>query len=93
MTTYFKGAFSRCSWCGGRGCNQCPLERQKFEAQLPQPLFTADVNDPGDMELLKEVFGREALEHAFGPDGGGMPEIEQAAAMASFKQMMRKQHP
>ena len=56
-------------------------------------MFTADINDPGDMELLKEVFGREALEHAFGPDGGGMPEIEQAAALASFKQMMRKQHP
>ena len=93
MTTYFKGAFHRCSWCNGRGCNQCHLERQKVESQPPKPLFSADVNDPGDMELLKEVFGREALEHAFGPDGGGMPEIEEGAALASFKQAMRKLHP
>lgn len=93
MTTFYKGAFHNCSWCNGRGCNQCHLERQKFEAQPPQPLFSADVNDPGDMELLKEVFGREALEHAFGPDGGGMREIEEAAAIASLKQILRKQHP
>jgi len=44
------------------------------------------------MQLLKEIFGRQALEHAFGPDGGGMQEIEQAAAIASFKQAMRKQN-
>ncbi len=93
MTTYFKGAFHGCSWCNGRGCNQCHLERKKVEDGIttPQPLFSANVNDPGDMELLKEVFGRESIEHAFGPDGGGMQEIEQAAAMARFKQLMRKQ--
>ena len=92
MTTFYKGAFEHCSWCNGRGCNQCHLERKKYEDQFktPQALFSADVNDPQDMQLLKEVFGREALEHAFGPDGGGMQEIEQAAALASFKQAMRK---
>ena len=95
MTTFYKGAFHNCSWCSGRGCNQCHLERKKVEDSIttPEPLFSADVNDPGDMELLKEVFGREAIEHAFGPDGGGMQEIEQAAAMARFKQAMRKQQP
>ena len=74
MTTFYKGAFEHCRWCNGQGCNQCNLERKKYEDQFktPQPLFSADVNDPEDMELLKEVFGRQALEHAFGPDGGGM---------------------
>lgn len=92
MTTFYKGAFNRCNWCHGRGCNQCHLQREKYlEAmKIPQPLFTANINDPEDMKLLKEVFGGQALEHAFGPDGGGMPEIEQAAAIASFKQAMRK---
>lgn len=94
MTTFYKGAFDRCSWCNGRGCNQCQFEREKYLAAMktPQPLFSADVNDPEDMQLLKEVFGREALEHAFGPDGGGMQEIKQAAALASFQQAMRKLH-
>ena len=93
MTTY-KGGFDRCSWCNGRGCNQCQLAREKYldAIKTPQPLFTADVSDPEDMQLLKEIFGRQALEHAFGPDGGGMQEIEQAAAIASFKQAMRKQN-
>lgn len=83
------------SWCNGRGCNQCYLERKQYEEQhkTPQPLFSADINDPGDMQLFKEVFGREALEHAFGPDGGGIHEIEQAAALAAFKQAMRKHNP
>lgn len=92
MTTFYQGAFEHCSWCNGRGCNQCQSEREKFlkAMTIPQPMFTADVNDPEDMQLLKEVFGRQALEHAFGPDGDGMHEIEQAAAIASFKQAMRK---
>ena len=94
MTTY-KGAFAQCSWCNGRGCNQCHLERKKYEENFknPQPIFSADINDPQDIQLLKEVFGRDALEHAFGPDGGGMQQIEEAAAIASFKQAMRKQNP
>lgn len=95
MTTFYKGAFEHCAWCNGRGCNQCNLERKKYEDahKVPQPLFSADINDPEDMKLLKECFGREALEHAFGPDGGGMQEIEQAAALASFKQAIRKHNP
>ena len=95
MTTYYKGRFAHCSWCGGTGCTQCHLERKKYEPsqEMPQPMFSADITDPQDMQLLKEVFGREALEHAFGPEGAGMQEIEQAAAIASFKQAMRKQQP
>lgn len=97
MTTQYKGAFGGCSWCRGSGCNQCSHERRKHQerikAQLenPQPIFSADVNDPDDMRLLKNFLGREALEHAFGPDGDGIDEIERNAAVASLCQAIRKQ--
>ena len=96
MTTIYKGAFAGCSWCGGQGCNQCYIEQKKMEtaieAQLknPQPLFTAKLDNPGDMQLMKDYFGREALEQAFGPDGGGMQEIETNAAVASLIQTLRE---
>ena len=88
-------AFGGCSWCSGQGCNQCRYEQKKHEAQIeanlknPQPIFTADRNNPDDMQLLKDVFGKEALEKAFGPDGGGIEEIERNAAIASFTQELR----
>ncbi len=44
------------------------------------------------MELLKETFGMDALEHAFGEDGKGMQEIEENAAIASLEQCLRKQN-
>ena len=89
-------AFDGCSWCNGRGCNQCVYEREKWEATIeanqknPQPIFTADLNEPGDMQLLKDFLGKDALEHAFGPDGGGIEEIHQNAAIASLTQELRK---
>lgn len=91
MTTHYKGAFGLCSWCNGTGCTQCHLERKKYEdaERNPQPIFTADVKCPGDMQLLKDVFGKEALEQAFGPDGGGVEEIHRNAAIASLTQELR----
>ena len=92
----FQGAFEHCSWCGGRGCNQCTYERQKWiEANfgpdgLPQPIFEAQTDNPEDRELLKHVVGREALEQAFGPDGGGVEEIEQRAAQARVLQALHR---
>jgi hypothetical protein len=93
----FQGAFEHCPWCHGRGCNQCPYERQKWmEANygpdgLPKPIFEANPDDPHDMDLLKRVVGREALEHAFGPDGGGVAEIEIRAAEARLLQVIHKE--
>lgn len=92
----FKGAFSECSWCRGRGCNQCSFEREKYikdhydEDGMPKPLATFKRDDPDDMELAKEAIGMKALEHAFGPDGDGMNEIEYNCAVAGFKQAVRK---
>jgi hypothetical protein len=92
----FVGAFEHCPWCSGRGCNQCTAERQKWNKArsgpdgLPQPLFTAMTDNPDDMELLKSVAGREALEHAFGPGGGGLAEIEERAAEARVIQAIHQ---
>jgi len=85
-----KGAFSHCQWCGGYGCMCCDEERRKYEERRSQPIFTADRSDPDDMEALRRVVGREALERAFGPGGGGIDEVEFNAALQSLVQTMRK---
>lgn len=85
-----KGAFAHCKWCGGNGCMGCDEEREKYQQRMSQPIFTADRNDPEDMEALRRLFGAEALQKAFGPDGGGMAEIERNAAIESLKQCFRK---
>ncbi len=84
-----KGAFAGCKWCGGSGCLACPDERAKAEKQAMGPIFTADLDNPDDMKLLNDCLGREALERAFGPDGGGMLEVKRNAAVASLLQVVR----
>ena len=68
--------YDDCKWCGGKGCLACPGEAKKAEKEAIKPLFTAKLNDPQDLELLKKNFGREAIEKAFGEGGGGMREIK-----------------
>lgn len=54
-----------CKFCNDRGCIACAGERKRRgmeEPNEPRPLFTADPNNPNDMELLKAVIGREAIE-------------------------------
>jgi len=71
-----------CAWCNNRGCAACFSTRkaldEEYERQFPngpEPIFTAHRDNPQEMELLNTVFGREALERAFGESGGGMQEI------------------
>ena len=85
----FKGAFADCSWCGGIGCLACPGEREKAEKKAMEPIFTAEIDNPNDLKLLDEFLGKDALEHAFGPDGDGMREVNRNAAVASFLQAVR----
>lgn len=85
-----KGAFPHCQWCGGYGCMGCDEERRKYEQRRSQPIFTADRNDPADMEALRRVAGREALQRAFGPGGRGIAEVEYNAAAESLIQAFRK---
>ncbi len=90
MIPKFKGAFRGCSWCGGAGCICCEAEREKAVEEAKKPIFTADPRDPEDMKLMKEVFGAEALQRAFGPGGGGMQEVHRNAAIANLRQAFRK---
>lgn len=88
-----KNGFVGCKFCGGKGCLACEGERKRAtssQPEMPEPLFTARLDNPHDMKLLKSFAGREALEHAFGPDGGGMQEVERGAAIASFIQFLHK---
>ena len=89
-------AYSKCKWCYGDGCNQCEIERRKeieeWEENGPQPIFTAKLNNPEEMQALKRVCGKEALEEAFGPDGGGIREIERNAAIETMIGLLREQN-
>jgi hypothetical protein len=54
------------------------------------PIFTAHRDDPDDMAALNRIAGADALNHAFGPDGGGMQEVKERAAIESLVQAVRK---
>jgi hypothetical protein len=93
-------AYENCKWCHGNGCNQCNFEREKrikeYEKNGPQPIFSMKINPDGtleDPELAKSCIGKDALEKAFGPEGGGVREIELNCAVASLIQQLRKNNP
>lgn len=68
-----------CRWCGGRGCVYCESEADKaFKREFPEgpkPIATFDMTTPEGIEAARKAIGREAVEQAFGPGGGGMPEF------------------
>lgn len=68
----------------------CDAERDAANKRRMEPIFVADPNDPDDMRQMREIFGAEALEKAFGPGGRGMQEIEESAAYGSLVQLLRK---
>lgn len=82
--------FPYCKWCRGRGCTFCPGEADKYAEAMAKPIFTARLDSPEEMEEAKRVIGREAIERAFGPDGGGVREIELNAAFAMVTRELRK---
>lgn len=60
----------------------------------PEPMLTIRQGSGTDMELLRHVMHRNVIEKAFGPDGGGMEEIESRAAEAMVIQaLIRKMSP
>lgn len=85
-----------CKWCGNRpqGCTFCPSEYEKYvkeqERRMYEPIITAKIDDPQEMAELNRVIGREAIEHAFGPDGDGVREIELNAAIVNITRLLRK---
>lgn len=52
------------------------------------PLFIARRDNDGDMELLKDVFGRDAIERAYQSEGGHQT-VQLNAAVARLLQLSR----
>lgn len=83
--------FHGCKWCFGSGCLACAGERKRWEeANIGRPIFTAQIDNPEEMAELKEIFSAPALNKAFGPEGGGIAEIERKSAMSMLKRELRK---
>ncbi|MDE2104302.1 MAG: hypothetical protein KGL39_44100 [Patescibacteria group bacterium] len=80
----------RCNWCFDKGCLACPPPPTKQELLDDALLFKADRNNPHDMELVRQVFGAEAMEKAFGPNGGGMADVQLNAALARLLQAIHR---
>ena len=62
----------------------------KDAERATEPLFVANPENEHDMSLLKEYFGLHALQHAFGPEGAGMDELEYNICIANLLQVMRE---
>jgi hypothetical protein len=85
-------AYFRCQWCHGKGCLACAGERAKDKKQLSEPLFVASTESEHDMELLKNFFGKEAIDKAFKDErGNGMQDILVNAVIARLLQTMHKE--
>jgi hypothetical protein len=83
-------AYSHCKFCLGQGCIACDGERARDIEQSQEPLFIADAEDPNDLDLLKNAVGARAIEGAFGPNGGGVKELELNLLLAQVKKMVRR---
>ncbi|MCJ7483899.1 MAG: hypothetical protein MUO31_13150 [Thermodesulfovibrionales bacterium] len=83
--------YEGCKWCCGEGCNQCKIELEKAKKE-PEPIMTINMNDPDEVKFARGYIGREAMENAFGPGGGGIQEIERNAAIFELIKVLRKQN-
>jgi len=87
MTMRFDGKRYRdCRFCQGRGCLYCEAEANaEYKRQFPDgPKPIATFKTPEELEAARHVIGREAIEKAFGPGGGGIGEI--VANIAKYKE-------
>jgi len=88
-----KGAYLNCTWCNGRGCLMCDAEREKAKNVRRQPILNVtheEMQDPSLGLLILDAIGRKAIERAFGPDGGGIDEVEGNCNVVSLVQAMRR---
>lgn len=76
-----RSVYRDCKWCKGSGCIYCASEADKaYKAAFPDgpvPIasFTID-----EFPSAKEAIGIDALQKAFGKDGGGIEEITENVA-------------
>lgn len=62
----------------------CPHCRDRFEAAYAaafpnglQPIATFRLDDPASVEKARAILGPDNLTHVFGPDGGGIAELDE----------------
>ena len=90
LKTTHGGSYKSCRWCYGKGCIACVGTAMEDAKKATEPLFVANTNNEHDMSLLKQYFGLHALQHAFGPEGTGMHEIEYNACIANLLRLIRE---
>lgn len=87
---YEPGRYRDCPKCHGAGCVDCDAEADaEYHRQFPngpEPIFTARLDNPGDLDLLKKVVGADVLNAAFAPGGLGMTEVLERAEAARLLQ-------
>ncbi len=78
-----------CDWCQGKGCVACATKRRQLEEEYarqfpngPQPIFTAKLDDPKQMQQAVDILHADRIVEAFGPNGGGVEEIEEKCRKA-----------
>lgn len=85
-----------CDWCDGKGCIACAKKRADWDAEYkrqfpngPQPIFTARIDKPEEMEQLKAIFHADKIVETFSPGGGGIEEINRKCeeSMAARKEL------
>lgn len=54
---------------------KCNAEYKRLFPNGPQLIFTANINDPKSMAVLKKVFNANTISRAFSGDGGGVEEL------------------
>jgi hypothetical protein len=67
-----------CKWCDGRGCIYCESEADAaYKRAFPEGVkpIASFPNTPDGLAAARAVIGKEALEKAFGPNGGGLAEF------------------
>lgn len=84
MDRLMPGLRSWCRWCRGGGCVACPPPpepRADPESGLLLAVDADPTNDPEGWRVLREALGKEAVDRAFAPGGGGVDELRRSIAV------------
>lgn len=86
--------YQNCQRCYGRGCDSCIYyynrdlrDSKKERDDTPKPIFTARLDNPKDLKLLRNAIGAEALDRAAQTDDP-VREITENLLMASIMQTL-----
>lgn len=82
MFDYEVGKFGRCRFCRGAGCPGCDAEAQRVYGELQDEYEKRFPDGPECVTIprerigdAKDAIGADALQRAFGPNGGGVSEV------------------